>query len=144
MNGKGCAATLLLCLAAAATAEEAKSFGKPLQGIAPTSLDAILAKPEAGKQVRLEGTIETVCQMKGCWLALKQGEKSIHVTFEGYSFFVPKGVAGARASLEGKVVVKQPRPEDVAHLKAEGAGEAAAGRVSIEATGVEIRPGKSE
>jgi hypothetical protein len=45
--------------------------------------------------------------------------------------------------LEGKVVVKQPRPEDVAHLKGEGAGEAAGAKVSIEATGVEIHPASS-
>jgi len=46
---------------------------------------------------------------------------------------------GKPAVLEGKVVVKQPAPEDVAHLEAEGAGETAGAKVSIEATGVEIR-----
>jgi hypothetical protein len=32
---------------------------------------------------------------------------------------------GKPVVLEGKVVVKPPAPEDVAHLKAEGAGETA-------------------
>jgi hypothetical protein len=36
-------------------------------------------------------------------------------------------------------VVKQPKPDEVAHLQGEGAGQAAAADVSIEATGVELR-----
>ena len=99
----------------------------------------MLAKPEAGKLVRLEGTIDKVCQNKGCWLELKQQAASVHVTFENYGFFVPKDSMGKPAILEGRVVVKQPTPEDIAHLKAEGAGETVAAKVSIEATGVEIR-----
>lgn len=117
---------------------ETKSFGKPLAGLAPVALADLLAKPENGKQVRLEGTIERVCQNKGCWLELKQGDKGVHVTFEAYSFFVPKDSIGKRCVLEGRVVVRDPMPQEVEHKKAEGAA-AAAQRVSFEATGVEIR-----
>jgi hypothetical protein len=80
-----------------------------------------------------------VCQNKGCWLTLKQGSQAVHVTFEGYSFFVPKDASGKAVVLEGKVKVKEPAAAEVAHLKGEGAGESAAARVSIEARGVEIR-----
>ena len=45
----------------------------------------------------------------------------------------------AAEALEGKVLVRAPRPEDVAHKQGEGAGEAAAAPVSVEASGVEIR-----
>jgi hypothetical protein len=126
-------------LAAAASAEAPRTFGKPLQGLTPVALQEVLARPEAGRIVRLEGTIEKVCQNKGCWLELKQQAASVHVTFENYGFFVPKDSMGKPVALEGKVVVKQPTPEDVAHLKAEGAGASVAAKVSIEATGVEIR-----
>jgi hypothetical protein len=112
-------------------------FGKPLKGLPASSLADVLAKPEAGKAVRLEGTIERVCRNKGCWLELKQGEQSVHVTFEGYSFFVPRDSAGRPVVLEGKVVVTRPDDDHAAHKKAEGA-ERAADRVSIEASGVEI------
>lgn len=122
---------------AAGVAAETTTFGKPLQGLPPTPLADVLAKPEAGKAVRLEGTIERVCRNKGCWLELKQGTQSVHVTFADYAFFVPKDSAGRAVVLEGKVVVKEPAEADAAHKKAEGA-EGAAGRVSIEATGVEI------
>jgi hypothetical protein len=125
--------------AAAAIAGAAQTFGKPLQGLKPVALKEVLAKPEAGQLVRLEGTIDKVCRNKGCWLELKQEASSVHVTFENYGFFVPKDSMGKPVALEGRVVVKQPTPEDVAHLKAEGGGESVGATVSIEATGVEIR-----
>lgn len=132
-------AVTLLCSASVAAAET-RTFGKPLGTLKPSSLSDVLAKPEAGASVRLEGTIDAVCRNKGCWLTLSQGERSVHVTFAGYSFFVPKDVAGRKVVLEGKVVVKEREAEDVAHLEKEGATRKAAGAaVSIEATGVQIR-----
>jgi hypothetical protein len=128
-------AGVLSSLSLAVPARASETFGQPLQGLPPVSLADVLARPEAGASVRLEGVIERVCQRRGCWLALKQGERSVHVTFAGYA----KNSAGRPAALEGRVVVKAPDPDDVAHLKDEGAGEAAAARVSIEATGVELR-----
>jgi hypothetical protein len=127
-----------LAAALAAWAAEVQTFGKPLKGLPPGSLQDVLVKPEQGKLVRLEGTIDTLCQNKGCWLELKQGTQSVHVTFEAYSFFVPKDSMGKPCVLEGRVMVKEPMPEEVAHKKAEGAAVAEK-RVSIEATGVEIR-----
>jgi hypothetical protein len=137
---KNLTAVLLVVLPIAAAAAESgkQAFGKPLEGLEPTSLAALLDKPRDGARVRLEGTIEKVCERKGCWLALKQGERSIHVTFEGYSFFVPKDAAGRPVALEGRVIVKQPTEAEAAHLESEGAGKAARSAVSIEATGVEI------
>jgi hypothetical protein len=129
-------ASLALLLAAAAAGETTR-FGKPLGGLPATPLADVLARPEAGKAVRLTGTIDRVCRNKGCWLELKQGEQSVHVTFEGYSFFVPRDSAGRAVVLEGKVVVKEPTADEAGHKKAEGA-ERAGARVSIEATGVEI------
>ena len=129
----------LLTLGAAAA--EVATFGKPLEGLKQSSLESVLKEPEAGKRVRLEGTIEAVCKNKGCWLELKQGERSVHVTFEGYSFFVPKDSMGKPCVLEGRVLVKDASPAEVEHKASEGAARAAQ-RVSIEATGVEIREAK--
>ena len=132
-------ALLGVALAFSASAAEVQSFGKRLLGLSPTTIQIVMAQPKQGKLVRLEGTLENVCQSKGCWLELKQGTRSIHVTFEAYSFFVPKDARGKPCVLEGRVVVKEPVAEEVAHKKAEGA-VVAQQRVSIEATGVEIRP----
>ena len=131
-----------LAVAGRAGAGEVQKFGKPLQGLKPAPLADVLAKPEDGKAVRLEGKVASVCEKKGCWIELRQGESAVHVTFEGYSFFLPKDSAGSQVVLEGKVMVKEPDPDDVKHLKGEGAGDAAASRVSIEASGVELRPGR--
>jgi Domain of unknown function (DUF4920) len=131
------ASLIALAVSAGAWAGETQSYGKPLRDLSAASLADVLRKPEAGKEVRLEGTIERVCRNKGCWLELKQGEQSVHVTFEGYSFFVPKDSAGHRAVLEGKVLVKEPAAGEASHKKSEGA-ELAGARVSIEAAGVEI------
>lgn len=131
--------TALLATSAAAVPQ---AFGKPLTGLAPTTLAAVLDKPENGKTVALEGTIKAACQEKGCWITFEQGGQSVHVTFEGYSFFVPRDSAGQKVKLEGKVLVKQRSKEETEHLEGEGAKGASA-PVSIEATGVVIdRPAK--
>jgi hypothetical protein len=129
---------LISLLLAAPALAEAQLFGKPLAGRAPDSLEAILKAPQDGQAVRLEGRIEAVCRNRGCWLELKQGTASVHVTFEGYSFFVPKDSAGREAVLEGRVKVEKPKPEELEHLRGEGAAKAGAG-VSVVASGVEIR-----
>lgn len=130
-------APVLFVLALPAAAETQR-FGKPLEGRAPDNLESVLRAPVDGQAVRLEGRIEAVCRNKGCWLELKQAKSSVHVTFEGYAFFVPKDSAGREVVIEGRVKVAKPRPEEVEHLKGEGAARAGAG-VSIEATGVELR-----
>jgi uncharacterized protein DUF4920 len=122
-----------------AASNDARVFGKPLAGLPAARLADVLGNPQDGQKVRLEGTIEKVCQNKGCWITLREGEQRVHVTFEGYSFFLPKDSAARAVVLEGKVVVKEPDPAQVAHLKSEGGGTSAAARVSIEASGVEVR-----
>jgi hypothetical protein len=132
-------AAAVAALATAAGADAPRAFGKPLAGLQAVPLADVLAQPENGRVVRLEGTIERVCQNKGCWLEFKQEARSVHVTFENYGFFVPKDSIGKPVVLEGKVIVKDPDTDRVAHVQSEGAGDAAAAKVSIEATGVEIR-----
>ena len=129
---------LSLLLAVGGAPEQPRLYGKPLAGLPPSNLAQLLKKPAHRQQVRVAGRIDAVCRKKGCWLELKQGESSVHVTFEGYSFFVPRDSSGREVVLEGRVMVAKPKPEDLAHLEAEGAAQAAAG-ISIEATGVEIR-----
>ena len=105
----------------------------------PSPLADVLASAKDGQAVCLEGTVTTVCQTKGCWLELKQGDQAVHVTFEGYSFFVPKDSAGKNVRLEGKLVVKEPKADEVEHMKAESAGASAGNKVRVVATGVELR-----
>jgi hypothetical protein len=131
---------LLFGLSSSSPATGPKTYGRALKGLPKTSLESVLASPQNGERVRLEGRIEKVCQQKGCWLELKDGERSVLVTFEGYSFFVPKSSAGREVVLEGRVRLKARTAEDVKHLQAEGAGATAGARVEIVASGVQIRP----
>lgn len=70
---------------------------------------------------------------------------SCRVTFEDYSFFVPKDSPGSRARLEGKVTTSRIKPAHVEHLESEGArfshknADGSALEVQIVATGVELR-----
>jgi hypothetical protein len=135
--------SIALVAAFATTAAAAsQTYGKPLTGLAPTTLAAVLEKPEAGKMVALEGVIKTACQDKGCWITFEQGGKNVHVSFEGYSFFVPKDSAGQKVKLEGRVLLKERSKAEVEHLEGEGA-KGVSEKVSIEAIGLVIeRPTK--
>lgn len=130
------ALSLTIAFATQASAAS-KAYGKPLTGLAPTTVAAVLAKPENGQKVALEGNIKAVCQEQGCWITLDQAGASVHVAFEGHSFFVPMDSAGQKVKLEGTVMVKERSKAEVEHLESEGAKSAAA-KVSIEATGVVV------
>jgi hypothetical protein len=56
---------------------------------------------------KLSGTIEAVCQKKGCWMDLKNGEESIRITFKDYGFFMPIDAAGKEAIIEGVAKVEE-------------------------------------
>ena len=57
----------------------------------------------ADQTVTVEGTVNRVCQMKGCWMELMPdgADRGIRVTFKDYAFFVPTDSGGAAARLEG-------------------------------------------
>lgn len=96
--------------------------------------------------VIVEGTITEVCQEKGCWMNLVDGDQTARVKFKGYSFFVPRNAMGHRVVVEGfgQIVVQE--VEFAKHL-AEEAGKSRAEIdaitkpvkvYEIEATGVYI------
>ena len=76
-------------------------------GLAP-SLDNVLLVSDlnslnASDSLRVvRGTVTEVCQMKGCWMKLDQGQgNSIRVTFKDYALFVPKDLAGKEIVMRG-------------------------------------------
>jgi hypothetical protein len=98
-----------------------RTFGKPLSIKKSLSLQEAIQQPAKyqNQKVLLEGKISDVCQMKGCWLMLSDGERAIRIKFEGYSFFVPKDSRGKRARAEGRLV-QETLSEDIArHYAAE-------------------------
>ena len=109
------------------TQEEAavQSFGAAITeegSVALTALPEQLATTDS-LSVKVEGTIQEVCQMKGCWMKMDMGNnQSITVKFKDYAFFVPKDAAGKVAVIEGVVRKEVTSVEQLKHL-AEDAGK---------------------
>ena len=132
----------------AATATEGVIVRGEKIGESPlVSMDAIAKDPERymDKKIVVEGTIETVCQKKGCWMTLEpvEGRMPMRVTFHNYGFFVPKDAAGLKVRAEGRIKVTTLSKEDVEHLKEEGSKisckhDGTADEIGFVATGVEI------
>ena len=98
-----------------------RTFGKPLSIKKALSLQEALQQPTKfeNQKVLLEGKINDVCQMKGCWLMLSGGQRAIRIKFEGYSFFVPKDSRGKKVRAEGRLI-QETLSEDMArHYAAE-------------------------
>jgi hypothetical protein len=95
--------------------------------------------------VTVAGRISTVCQKKGCWLALDTGTAvPIRVlvprTDEGYAFTVPTTLTG-RATVTGTLRIATLDANTRKHLTEDGAEAARAREVQIVATGIRVRPG---
>jgi hypothetical protein len=118
--------------------------GEPLpKNQAPQTLSAVLAKPEDGKKVLVEGVVRRACSQMGCWMELAppEGGPGMRVTFKDYGFFVPTDSAGAKARVQGTVKVAQLSEAQAEHLRAEGGSMSAGAQreVRLVATGVELR-----
>jgi hypothetical protein len=110
------AAAALVALAAT-PARGADLYGKPLRGLTPVSVAAVVAAPEryAAKTVRVEGRNEGPAGKP----ALKDGDAVLPIVTDG-SFSLPDGFAGGA-------------------LAAEGRAQAREGHAVFVATGVEVR-----
>lgn len=75
-----------------------------------------------GKEVSTEGMIKQVCQKKGCFFILVDGENEARITFKDYKFFIPTDAAGKKVQLQGYFRVKKLSEKQAKHY-AEDAGE---------------------
>ena len=109
----------------------------------PLALASLLAKPEDGRTVLVEGMVRRACSQMGCWMELAppEGGPGVRVTFKDYGFFVPTDSAGATARVQGTVKVAQLSAEQAEHLRSEGGSMSTGAQreVRLVATGVELR-----
>lgn len=76
-------------------------------------------------QVKLVGTVLESCRNKGCWMKVEvPGAEPIRVTFKDYGFFVPKGMHGETAIVEGVAYADTVSVADLRHF-AQDAGKPA-------------------
>ncbi|MEM7375079.1 MAG: DUF4920 domain-containing protein [Bacteroidota bacterium] len=117
--------------------------------VAISDIDGLLEDIGEEAQVKLSGTIEAACKVKGCWMtmALPNGEE-MRVKFKDYGFFVPTDAAGKTAVMEGKLSVETLSVEEARHLaedagmskeEAEKAITEPKKELSLEATGVIVK-----
>ena len=101
-----------------------EDFGAGITLEQPTPLAEIVGDPVrfAGETLLIHGQVSEVCQKKGCWTVIRDGEEHVRVRFEDYGFFLPKDCVGAKAYAQGSV----------------SAATATAGEVSFTATGVRL------
>ena len=144
-------AAFLLCLAAlllGADTPDAGSFGAALQLSEPTALGRVLEAPDRYTQtpVLLRGRLTDLCQKKGCWTVLQDGEAVVRVRFEDYGFFLPQEALGRTALVEGVTSIREISESEARHLAAESRDGDATGihgpqrEVGIVATGVRLLP----
>jgi len=103
---------LLVPVALAATPIAAECDGKNLgAGVTlaePTAIASILDSPESwvGKDVRVDGKVQEVCEMAGCWMTLvaDAGDgRPIKVQVEDGDIVFPVAARGQQAVAQGKV-----------------------------------------
>jgi Domain of unknown function (DUF4920) len=106
-----------------AKAPQYKAFGDSVQSTtAPLQLAEAIKTPNPQKTVRIQAKVVEVCQKKGCWMMLADGQTTMRITFKDYGFFVPKDMAGKTIIAEG-VVSEDVLAEGDARHYAEDAGK---------------------
>jgi len=100
-------------------------FGDSISVDGAIAADQLAAKL-SGKdsiQVKLSGTIDEVCQKKGCWMNMNIGKgEMMRVRFKDYAFFVPKDAAGKSVFIEGYAYTDTTSVAELKHY-AEDAGK---------------------
>jgi hypothetical protein len=85
-------------------------YGEEIDGngvVSYSEFEEMLSKTDT-VQVKLAGTIDKTCTVKGCWMKVNvEGiEEPMHITFKDYGFFVPKeGMEEKQTIFEGVAYV---------------------------------------
>ncbi|RZA09662.1 MAG: DUF4920 domain-containing protein [Proteobacteria bacterium] len=117
-------------------ADGSKSYGKGVtSSAAPLSLKDALKDKDGlkDKEIVVRAEVEQVCQAMGCWLTLqdpKDKSANVRVSFDNYSFFVPKDSAKRIATVQGKLFDKELSAAEARHY-AKDAGKSAAEQAKI-------------
>lgn len=106
-----------LCISFSSIAQSEEGFGQKINkkgAIAASKLPAEIGKKESLK-AKVTGEVESVCQVKGCWMKVTTTEgQTMRVVFKDYAFFVPKDITGKTVTFEGEA---QNKIVSVDHLK---------------------------
>jgi Domain of unknown function (DUF4920) len=102
---------------------DGKHFGAMIDAKNAMAYDALLVKVGALKKgesinAKVEGKVESVCQMKGCWMNIVSetpNKPSMFVKFKDYAFFMPKDLSGKKVIMDGKAFFQETSVEELRH-----------------------------
>ena len=107
--------------ATASSETKGKTFGTQISAKGAVTYDGLLSKMGKATKldnVKVQGTVEGVCQAKGCWMniASEKGAPALFVQFKDYAFFMPKDLAGRKVVMLGNAVKEVTSVEDLRHF----------------------------
>jgi len=100
---------------------QATEFGGKFDLESPIAWDSLLVKLNREDTIftQVLGQVNEVCQASGCWMNVvnpdKPTDEALFVKFEGYSFFVPKEIAGKQVQIAGKAYREETSVEELKH-----------------------------
>ena len=105
---------------AEAESTDGKHFGETISEEGTISFEEMLAQMESNDSiaVKVKGTVDAVCQAKGCWMNIAspgQEGKEMFVKFKDYGFFMPKDLAGREVIMEGYAFREKTSVEELRH-----------------------------
>lgn len=111
-------AILLLAVCPSVASAAPQAFGEKITLTTSTSLKAAIQTVAAfkDKEILATGTVEKVCEKKGCWMTIRTDAAEVRVTFKDYGFFVPVGSAGKPVRIQGRLEQKEVSVADQKHL----------------------------
>ncbi len=84
---------------------QAQSFGELITADGAISYSDMMSQMTTADSmtVKVRGTVQGVCQAKGCWMNLndEQSTAETFVKFKDYGFFMPKDIAGREVIMDG-------------------------------------------
>ena len=90
-------------------------------------LSQVLASGKEFKDpVQVSGNVESVCQKKGCWLVVKDGEAQARILMKDHSFTVPMDSKGKPVVVEGTLEARTFNEAQVKHLEKDAGNDPAA------------------
>ena len=98
----------------------ALSFGEEINQSDAISYDEMISKMAGADSLntKVMGTVEGVCQAKGCWMNIvsdNPDQPSMFVKFKDYGFFMPKDISGKRVIMEGYAFKEVTPVEELRH-----------------------------
>ncbi len=119
-------ATTFMAAAGLAIAGPAQLHGEDMPLGRPISISAALEQDDAwtGRYAKFEGRVTEVCQNRGCWLVLADGDRHARV-FTGHRFFLPKDFRGD-AVIYGRLGKRTLSEAFARHLAEDGGRDPAA------------------